>query len=171
MLTSKDCLRQFATDGTLGNGYSFGGLIYKPNASADEKQSSFFALSRRKVYLVYMDDPTTLNRTTPSNSITLSPNETLVNGYFPFAEPLAKFSVKGTPTVTISPARKYILFATFCLVQFLDAISSSILFSAMPALIIDLGITEGQSTWIMSAFQLTFASFLLVVSTIIAECL
>lgn len=36
----------------------------------------------------------------------------------------------------------------------------------MPSFIFDLGITEGQSTWIMSAYQLTFAAFLLVVSSI-----
>ncbi|KZP24584.1 MFS general substrate transporter [Athelia psychrophila] len=71
-------------------------------------------------------------------------------------------SPKGTAAVTISPARKYILLITFCLAQFLDSFNNSALYSAMPSFIIDLGITEGQSTWVMSAFQLTFASFLLV---------
>ncbi|KZP08424.1 MFS general substrate transporter [Athelia psychrophila] len=97
-----------------------------------------------------------------STSTPLSPAETMVDGYFPFAEPLPEFPLKETASVTISPARKYILFTTFCLAQFLDNFNNSALFSAIPSLIIDLGITEGQSTWIMSAFQLTFAAFLLV---------
>lgn len=103
---------------------------------------------------------------TPATSTPLSPAETLVDGYFPFSEPVVALPaiIKGNATVTISPARKYVLFTIFCLAQFLDAFNNSALFSAMPSFIVDLGITEGQSTWIMSAFQLTFASFLLVVS-------
>ncbi|KAF7796427.1 hypothetical protein EIP86_007604 [Pleurotus ostreatoroseus] len=46
--------------------------------------------------------------------------------------------------------------------QFLDAFNNSALFSAIPSLIRDLGFTEGESTWLISAFQLTFASFLLI---------
>ncbi|KZP24608.1 hypothetical protein FIBSPDRAFT_856802 [Athelia psychrophila] len=90
--------------------------------------------------------------------------ETPVDGYFPFIEPPEGLSLKGTATVKISPARKYMLLTTFCLTQFLDSFNNSALYSAMPSFIIDLGITEGQSAWIMSAFTLTFASFLLVVS-------
>ena len=101
---------------------------------------------------------------TPAKSTPLSPAETLVDGYFPFTASPDSPS-KAPMGVTMSPARKYVLFAIFCLAQFLDAFNNSALFSAMPSFIIDLGITEGQSTWIMSAFQLTFASFLLVVST------
>ncbi|KAG2155332.1 major facilitator superfamily [Suillus bovinus] len=40
--------------------------------------------------------------------------------------------------------------------------NNSALFSAIPALEVSMGMTEIQSTWIMSAFQLTFASFLLI---------
>ena len=63
-----------------------------------------------------------------------------------------------------SNARKYVLLFIFCLAQFLDAFNNSALFSAIPSLIEDLHITESESTWIISAFQLTFASFLLIVS-------
>lgn len=63
-----------------------------------------------------------------------------------------------------SNARKYVLLFIFCLAQFLDAFNNSALFSAIPSLIKDLNITESESTWIISAFQLTFASFLLIVS-------
>ncbi|KII83762.1 hypothetical protein PLICRDRAFT_119051 [Plicaturopsis crispa FD-325 SS-3] len=59
-------------------------------------------------------------------------------------------------------ARKYFLLAVFCLAQFLDAFNNASLFSAIPSMIVDLDMTESQSTWLISAFQLTFASFLLI---------
>jgi hypothetical protein len=82
-----------------------------------------------------------------------------------------------SPPPTLSPAgtlvdggpkelplfRKLVLLVVFCLAQFLDAINNSALFSALPALEISMGMTESQSTWMISAFQLTFASFLLIV--------
>ncbi|KAI0791390.1 MFS general substrate transporter [Abortiporus biennis] len=61
-----------------------------------------------------------------------------------------------------SSFRKYTLLVFFCAAQFLDAFNNSALFSAIPTLIDVLDITEGESTWIISAFQLTFAAFLLI---------
>ncbi|KAG1897787.1 major facilitator superfamily domain-containing protein [Suillus fuscotomentosus] len=55
-----------------------------------------------------------------------------------------------------------ILLFLFCLAQFLDSFNNSALFSAIPALEVSMGMTESQSTWIISGFQLTFASFLLI---------
>jgi hypothetical protein len=63
----------------------------------------------------------------------------------------------------LSRARKQVLLFIFCLAQILDAFNGSALYSALPALEISMGMTESQSTWIISAFQLTFASFLLIV--------
>jgi hypothetical protein len=63
----------------------------------------------------------------------------------------------------LSLARKLVLLCIFCLAQFLDAFNGASLYSALPSLEISLGMTESQSTWIISAFQLTFASFLLIV--------
>ena len=83
------------------------------------------------------------------NDLSLSPAQTLVDGKVP-----QRYSV----------FRRYLLLVTFCLAQFLDAFNNSALFSAIPALVDDLGMTEAESTWIISAFQLTFASFLLIVS-------
>jgi hypothetical protein len=77
----------------------------------------------------------------------LSPAGTLVDG-----EP------KGLPRT-----RKLVLLVIFCLVQFLDDFNYSALFSAIPAIEISMGMTESQSTWILTASQLTFASFLLIV--------
>ncbi|THH31696.1 hypothetical protein EUX98_g2500 [Antrodiella citrinella] len=82
-----------------------------------------------------------------SNSTPLSPAQTLVDG-----RAVQKYSF----------ARRYLLLLIFCLAQFMDAVNNSALFSAIPSLIIAFNITESQSTWIISAFQLTFASFLLI---------
>jgi hypothetical protein len=62
-----------------------------------------------------------------------------------------------------SRTRRLILLFLFCLAQFLDSFNNSALFSAIPALEVSMGMTESQSTWIISGFQLTFASFLLIV--------
>ncbi len=70
-----------------------------------------------------------------------------------------------------SSARRYGLLIVFCLAQFLDSFNNSALFSAIPSLIVDLGITESETTWIFSAFQLTFASFLLIVGISILRAL
>jgi hypothetical protein len=63
----------------------------------------------------------------------------------------------------LSLARKLVLLCIFCLAQFLDAFNGSALYSALPALETSLGMTESRSAWIINAFQLTFASFLLIV--------
>ena len=76
--------------------------------------------------------------------------------------PLAGSLDDGEPK-ELSPARKLVLLFIFCLAQILDAFNMSSLYSALPALEISMGMTESQSTWIISAFQLTFASFLLIV--------
>ncbi|KAI0366484.1 MFS general substrate transporter [Pilatotrama ljubarskyi] len=80
-------------------------------------------------------------------STPLSPAQTLVDGRVP-----QKYS----------PVRRYVLLLIFCLAQFLDAFNNSALFSAIPSLVISLKMSEAESTWIISAFQLTFASFLLI---------
>lgn len=64
-----------------------------------------------------------------------------------------------------SPARQLVLLLLFCLAQFIDLFNNAALFSAIPRLIIDLHMSTAESTWLISAFQLTFASFLLIVST------
>ena len=84
-------------------------------------------------------------------STVLSPAQTLVDGRVP---------------QQYSTARRYVLLIIFCLAQFLDAFNNSALFSAIPALVTSLDMNEAESTWIISAFQLTFASFLLIVSCV-----
>ena len=65
---------------------------------------------------------------------------------------------------TLSKAQKYFLLIIFCFVQFLDAFNFSALFAALPHIQEDLQMDSGETSWIISAFQLTFASFLLIVS-------
>ncbi|KIK95726.1 hypothetical protein PAXRUDRAFT_826748 [Paxillus rubicundulus Ve08.2h10] len=66
------------------------------------------------------------------------------------------------PPKQLSLARKLVLLSMFCIAQFLDAFNNSALLAAIPALEGSMGITESESVWIISAFQLTFASSLLI---------
>ncbi|OAX31490.1 MFS general substrate transporter, partial [Rhizopogon vinicolor AM-OR11-026] len=58
--------------------------------------------------------------------------------------------------------RKIVLLVLFCLTQSLSYYNGPSLYSALPSLDISMDMTESQSTWMVSAFQLTFASFLLI---------
>ncbi|KAG6372065.1 hypothetical protein JVT61DRAFT_8773 [Boletus reticuloceps] len=84
----------------------------------------------------------------------------------PSPEPPAKTLADGPPK-RLSLIRKLMLLMLFCFAQFLDAFNNSALFPAIPALEVSTGITQSQSAWIISAYQLTFASFLLIVCIII----
>lgn len=67
------------------------------------------------------------------------------------------------PTKRLSLIRKLVLLLLFCFAQFLDAFNNAALVPAIPTLMDHIGISWSQSAWIISAFQLTFASFLLIV--------
>jgi hypothetical protein len=69
-------------------------------------------------------------------------------------------------TPQLTQARKYALLALFCLAQFLDVFNNSALFAAIPTLRAELGFDESGVTWLISAYQLTFASFLLMAGKI-----
>ncbi|EKM77931.1 hypothetical protein AGABI1DRAFT_42601 [Agaricus bisporus var. burnettii JB137-S8] len=58
-------------------------------------------------------------------------------------------------------ARKVILLIILCLSQFLDTFAISALFSAIPIISLELGISNGDSVWLISGYQLTFASLML----------
>ncbi|KAF8129729.1 major facilitator superfamily domain-containing protein [Boletus edulis] len=79
----------------------------------------------------------------------------------PYPEPPAK-TLADRPPKRLSSIRKSMLLMLFCFAQFLDAFNNSALFPAIPPLEVSLGITQSQSAWIISAYQLTFASFLLI---------
>lgn len=63
---------------------------------------------------------------------------------------------------TPSNARRYTLLFIFCITQFLYTLTNSALFSAIPSLVRKFDFAQSQSIWIISAYQLTFASFLLM---------
>ncbi|KAF9221117.1 MFS general substrate transporter [Gyrodon lividus] len=75
--------------------------------------------------------------------------------------PSAQTLTNGPPK-QLSLARKLVLLSMLCLEQFLDALNNSALFCALPSMETSMAITGGQSIWVISAFQLTFASFLLI---------
>jgi hypothetical protein len=74
-------------------------------------------------------------------------------------------SSDGNPDLSkVSTTRKLLLLSMFTLAEFLDAFNNSALFPAIPTLTSQLNFTANEVVWIISAYQLTFAAFLLVVS-------
>ncbi|KAJ3928040.1 MAG: MFS general substrate transporter [Lentinula lateritia] len=61
-----------------------------------------------------------------------------------------------------SPAHKTTLLIVVCIGQFLDTFSNSALFSAIPPICVELGISNSNSVWLQSGYQLTFAGLLLM---------
>ncbi|KAG0700177.1 major facilitator superfamily [Suillus ampliporus] len=76
--------------------------------------------------------------------------------------PLLPLSLDDGQPKRLSLTRRLVLLAMFSLAQFLEAFSAAALISAIPTLEASMGLTGSQSTWIISAFQLTFSSFLLI---------
>jgi hypothetical protein len=66
-----------------------------------------------------------------------------------------------------STLRKLALLSMFTLAEFLDAFNNSALFPAIPVITSDLKFLSSETVWIISAYQLTFAAFLLVVSVLL----
>lgn len=62
----------------------------------------------------------------------------------------------------LSTTQRYSLLLLFSLANFVDSFNSSGLFSALPELKETFDMTEGEAVWLISATQLTFASFLLI---------
>ncbi|KIM21444.1 hypothetical protein M408DRAFT_80537 [Serendipita vermifera MAFF 305830] len=61
-----------------------------------------------------------------------------------------------------SIARKLLLLSMFTFAQFLDAFNNSALFPAIPIISTEVSFDATETVWIVSAYQLTFAAFLLV---------
>lgn len=64
----------------------------------------------------------------------------------------------------ISNLRRYCLLSLFCMAMFLDAYNLTAFITAISILEKRFNLDEDQGSWILSAFQLTYAAFLLVVS-------
>ncbi|KZT34695.1 MFS general substrate transporter [Sistotremastrum suecicum HHB10207 ss-3] len=83
-------------------------------------------------------------------------------------------SVSNTPTIVEvenekssepairSTALRSLLLLLFSLAQFIDIFNISALFAALPVLTTSLEMNAGQAIWVISAYQLTFAAFLLL---------
>ncbi|KAF5378229.1 hypothetical protein D9757_009136 [Collybiopsis confluens] len=67
---------------------------------------------------------------------------------------------------SIASWRKIILLIIFCFAQYLDAFNNSALFAAIPPIASDIGISDSNSVWLISAYQLTFAALLLTTGRI-----
>lgn len=73
----------------------------------------------------------------------------------------------GDPQVELalmSTSRKLALLTIFSLAEFLDVFNNSALFPAIPIISSELRFEPSETVWIISAYQLTFAAFLLLVS-------
>ncbi|KAH8829785.1 MFS general substrate transporter [Flagelloscypha sp. PMI_526] len=107
-----------------------------------------------------------------SSNIPLSPADTLVddNQNVPkFDKIIDRTNTSLSPKSQLPAAapqlsnfRRLVLLAVFCLAQFLDVFNVSSLMAAIPSLAVALRMNSSESTWVVSAFQLTFSAFLLV---------
>ncbi|KAG9227060.1 hypothetical protein CCMSSC00406_0008260 [Pleurotus cornucopiae] len=74
--------------------------------------------------------------------------------------------VEGALYASLSPRRKLVLLGVFCSAQFFDVFNASAVLVSLPSLGADLHFTPGALQWILSAYTLTFASFMLVAGTL-----
>ncbi|KAG6868435.1 hypothetical protein C0993_002918 [Termitomyces sp. T159_Od127] len=70
-------------------------------------------------------------------------------------------SLENTELAALPTPRKVVLLMFLCLAQFLDTFANSSLFAAIPPISVQLGISNSDSVWLISGYQLTFASLLL----------
>ena len=99
-----------------------------------------------------------------SQDIQTLANPSIQHATPPAAPTLIEESREAPEATGYSTTRRYVLLTTFCAAQFLDSFNISALFSAIPAMVKSMDMSEGETTWIVSAYQLTFAAFLLIVS-------
>ncbi|KXN84040.1 hypothetical protein AN958_00529 [Leucoagaricus sp. SymC.cos] len=71
-------------------------------------------------------------------------------------------SAEYNPLAEQTALRKGIMVFFLCLAQFLDTFMNSALFAAIPPISQDLNISNTNSVWLISGYQLTFAALLLI---------
>ena len=74
-------------------------------------------------------------------------------------EPTSK--MKGT-TMVYTDRRKWLALALLCVVQFMVVLDIAIVNVALPSIQIDLGFSQGNLQWVISAYALVFGGFLLL---------
>jgi hypothetical protein len=96
------------------------------------------------------------------DSITLTATKTtdtfVIDGKTPSGDPVLPELSKASTT------RKILLLLMFTLAKFLDAFTNSTLSPAIPIISEQLSFNPSETVWLVSAYQLTFAAFLLVSS-------
>ncbi|KAG6877825.1 hypothetical protein C0992_009212, partial [Termitomyces sp. T32_za158] len=80
-----------------------------------------------------------------------------------FEESTLSGSLEDKDLAALPTPRKVVLLIFLCLAQFLDTFANSSLFAAIPPISVQLGISNSDSVWLISGYQLTFASLLLSV--------
>ncbi|KXN81299.1 hypothetical protein AN958_05215 [Leucoagaricus sp. SymC.cos] len=71
-------------------------------------------------------------------------------------------SAQYNPLAEQTALRKGVVVFFLCLAQFLDTFMNSALFAAIPPISQDLNISNANSVWLISGYQLTFAALLLI---------
>jgi EmrB/QacA subfamily drug resistance transporter len=66
------------------------------------------------------------------------------------------------PTITASPRRKWLALALLCTVQFMVVLDIAIVNVALPSIQTDLGFSQENLQWVISAYALMFGGFLLL---------
>ena len=65
-------------------------------------------------------------------------------------------------TTTTSQRRKWLALALLCVVQFMVVLDIAIVNVALPSIKIDLGFSQNDLQWVISAYALVFGGFLLL---------
>ncbi len=97
-------------------------------------------------------------------SLDLSQAEKSMDSAKPSSALQSVISRQGSVSASYSGLRRYSLLVLFCLAQFLDIFNLFALISGIPTIAAHFDMAGSESVWSVSALQLTFASFLLVVS-------
>ncbi|KAJ8520063.1 hypothetical protein ONZ45_g3099 [Pleurotus djamor] len=68
--------------------------------------------------------------------------------------------------IALSKTRKFLVLLVLCSAQFFDIFNATAAIIALPSMGVDLGFTHASLQWVLSAFTLTFASFMLISGSI-----
>src|ERR1700761_6744130 len=77
---------------------------------------------------------------------------------------MSEYPTRTSPPYPTSESSLSSLLIAFSIAQFLDILNISALFSAISVISKQLSLNPSEAVWLLSASQLTFASFLLLVS-------
>ena len=71
-------------------------------------------------------------------------------------------NLQGTTTTVDTDRRRWLALALLCVVQFMVVLDIAIVNVALPSIKIDLGFSQGDLQWVISAYALVFGGFLLL---------